>query len=153
MRRQLTPEKSKNLSAGITMQPVPALSITADYYKIDIADRVVLSENLTQTAVRDFLAANGEPGVAGGRFFTNAIDTRTTGVDVVVNYGLNFGRRGILRLTAGASTEREQDHGSRSRSRHPHLPRSMMRSSHASNVAGSRKGSRVTTSSSAPRTR
>jgi iron complex outermembrane recepter protein len=101
--KELTPEKSKNLSAGITMQPVPALSITADYYKIDIADRVVLSENLTQTAVRDFLAANGEPGVAGGRFFTNAIDTRTTGVDVVVNYGLNFGRRGILRLTAGAS--------------------------------------------------
>lgn len=102
--KPLTPEKSKNLSAGITMQPVPALSITADYYKIDIADRVVLSENLTQTAVRDFLAANGEPGIGGGRFFTNAIDTRTTGVDVVANYGLNFGRRGILRLTAGAST-------------------------------------------------
>jgi iron complex outermembrane receptor protein len=83
---------------------VPALSITADYYRIDIADRVVLSENLTQTAVRDFLAANGEPGIGGGRFFTNAIDTRTTGVDVVVNYGLNFGSNGILRLTAGASS-------------------------------------------------
>ena len=101
--KPLTPEKSKNLSGGITMQPLAALSITADYYKIDIADRVVLSENLTQTAVRDFLAANGEPGIGGGRFFTNAIDTRTTGVDVVANYGLNFGRRGILRLTAGAS--------------------------------------------------
>jgi iron complex outermembrane recepter protein len=102
--KPLTPEKSRNLSAGVTMQPIPAVSITADYYKIDIADRVVLSENLTQTAVRDFLAANGEPGIGGGRFFTNAIDTRTTGVDVVANYGLNFGRRGILRLTAGAST-------------------------------------------------
>lgn len=102
--KPLTPEKSRNLSAGITMQPIPALSITADYYKIDIADRVVLSENLTGTAVRDFLAANGQPGIGGGRFFTNAIDTRTTGVDVVANYGLNFGRNGILRLTAGAST-------------------------------------------------
>jgi iron complex outermembrane recepter protein len=67
---------------------------------------VVLSENLTQTAVRDFLAANGEPGIGGGRFFTNAIDTRTTGIDVVANYGLNFGRRGVLRLTAGASTNK-----------------------------------------------
>ncbi len=104
--KALTPEKSKNLSGGVTWQPVPALSITADYYKIDIADRVVLSENLTQTAVRDFLAANGEPGIGGGRFFTNAIDTRTTGVDIVANYGLNFGRRGILRLTAGASTNK-----------------------------------------------
>ncbi len=102
--KPLTPEKSKNLSGGVTWQPIPALSVSADYYKIDIADRVVLSENLTQTAVRDFLAANGEPGIGGGRFFTNAIDTRTTGVDVVANYGLNFGRRGILRLTAGAST-------------------------------------------------
>ncbi len=55
-------------------------------------------------AVRDFLAANGQPGIGGGRFFTNAIDTRTTGVDIVANYGLNFGRNGILRLTAGAST-------------------------------------------------
>ncbi len=102
--KPLTPEKSKNISAGVTFQPVPALSITADYYNIDIDDRVVLSENLTQTAVKDFLGANGEPGIAGGRFFTNAIDTRTKGLDVVANYGLNFGRRGILRLTAGAST-------------------------------------------------
>lgn len=102
--KPLTPEKSKNLSGGITAQPVPALSITADYYQIDIADRVVLSENLTQTAVRDFLAANGEPGIGGGRFFTNAIDTRTTGVDIVANYGLNFRNRGILKLTAGIST-------------------------------------------------
>ncbi len=101
--KTLTPEKSNNLSAGITLQPVPALSITADYYRIDINDRVVLSENLTQTAVRDFLAANGEPGIGGGRFFTNAIDTRTSGVDLVANYGLNFKRNGILRLTAGAS--------------------------------------------------
>ena len=99
----LKAERSQNISAGITAQPVRALSITADYYRIDIDDRVVLSENLTQTAVRDFLTANGEPGIAGGRFFTNAIDTRTTGVDVVANYGLNFGKRGILRLTAGGS--------------------------------------------------
>ena len=101
--KPLTPEKSRNVSAGITAQPVPALSITADYYSIEIDDRVVLSENLTQTAVRDFLAANGQPGIGGGRFFTNAIDTRTTGVDVVANFGLNFRQRGILRLTAGAS--------------------------------------------------
>jgi len=101
--KPLTPEKSKNISGGITMQPVPALSVTADYYRIDIADRVVLSENLTQPAVRDFLAANGEAGAGGGRFFTNAIDTRTSGVDLVANYGLNFNKRGILRLTAGAS--------------------------------------------------
>ena len=101
--KPLTAEKSRNISGGITLQPVRALSVTADYYRIDIDDRVVLSENLLQVAVRDFLTANGETGVSGGRFFTNAIDTRTSGVDLVANYGLNFNKRGILRLTAGAS--------------------------------------------------
>ncbi len=106
--KALTPEKSRNVSGGVTLQPVRALSITADYYQIEIDDRVVLSENLTQVAVRDFLAANGEPGIGGGRFFTNAIDTRTKGLDVVANYGLNFGRRGILRLTVGASQNKTE---------------------------------------------
>ncbi len=39
----LKPEKSKNTSAGVAFYPVKALSITADYYKITIKDRVVLS--------------------------------------------------------------------------------------------------------------
>jgi iron complex outermembrane receptor protein len=39
--------------------------------------------------------------VAGARYFTNAIDTRTLGVDVVANYGLAIGATSTLRLTAG----------------------------------------------------
>jgi iron complex outermembrane recepter protein len=39
--------------------------------------------------------------VAGGRFFTNAIDTRTLGVDIVANYGFAIGTTSTLRFTGG----------------------------------------------------
>ncbi len=99
--RDLTPETSLNLSAGVTVQPTSAFTLTADYYNIAISDRVVLSENFQGAAVANFFATNGFPQVSGGRYFTNAIDTRTWGLDVVGNYGLDLGTAGQLRLTAG----------------------------------------------------
>ena len=100
----LKPESSVNLSAGIALSPMANLSITADYYNIKIDDRVVLSGNFIATAVREFLAANGFPGVGGGRYFTNAIDTRTKGLDVIVGYGTPIGKTANLRFTAGYNT-------------------------------------------------
>ncbi|MDF1502562.1 TonB-dependent receptor [Roseisolibacter sp. H3M3-2] len=94
----LEPEKSVNLSAGVAMEPVRNLSLTVDAYQIDIDDRIVLSENFTGAAVAALL----QPfGATGGRYFTNAIDTRTRGLDVVANYGLNLQANGFARFTAG----------------------------------------------------
>jgi iron complex outermembrane recepter protein len=97
----LTPEKSQNYSFGVALNPVKNLSVTADYYQILIDDRIVFSGNFTGTAIRTFLTNQGFPGVAGGRFFTNAIDTRTLGVDIVANYGFAIGTTSTLRLTGG----------------------------------------------------
>ncbi|MBA3672572.1 MAG: TonB-dependent receptor [Gemmatimonadaceae bacterium] len=99
--RDLKPEKSVNYSAGIAMEPVPSISITADYYRIDIKDRVVFSENLIGAAVVNFFTANGRPEVTGARFFTNALDTRTDGLDVITNFGHSFSNGGVMRLTGG----------------------------------------------------
>ncbi len=82
----LKPEKSTNLSLGVVLQPTDALYVTVDAYQIKITDQVVLSENLTSTAVRNYLQANGFPGIGGGRYFTNAVDTTTRGVDIVGSY-------------------------------------------------------------------
>ncbi|MCU0619350.1 MAG: TonB-dependent receptor, partial [Gemmatimonadaceae bacterium] len=101
--RALTPETSKNRSAGITWTPIPALTVTADAYQIDIADRVVLSDNFVGDSIRAFFGRNGITGIGGGRFFTNAIDTRTRGVDVVASYARDWGARGLSRFTAGYS--------------------------------------------------
>jgi iron complex outermembrane receptor protein len=103
----LQPEESVNYSAGFAWEPARELSLTVDYYRIDIDDRIVFSENFTGTAIRNLFTAAGFVGVTGGRFFTNAIDTRTTGVDVVLNYARSMGP-GMLRFTAGGNlTETE----------------------------------------------
>jgi len=98
---ELTAEKSENYSFGVALNPVKNLSLTADYYQILIDDRIVFTGNFTGTAVRTYLESQGFSGVAGGRFFTNAIDTRTLGVDIVANYGFAIGATSTLRLTGG----------------------------------------------------
>ena len=81
--RDLKPEKSKNYSGGFVWQPLSNLELTADYFHIDIDDRIVYSGNFNQDAIKSIL----EPfGVGGVRFLTNAIDTETDGYDLVANY-------------------------------------------------------------------
>jgi len=95
----LQPERSKNLSVGVAVEPWRALSLTVDAYRIDIDDRIVFSENFTGAAIQALFERSGMRGVTGGRFFTNAIDTRTEGVDVVTNFGVTLPNRDILRLS------------------------------------------------------
>ena len=99
--KELKPEKSLNFSGGVALEPAKNFSITADYYYITIKDRIVFSDNFIGTQVTALLQANGYTGIQGGRYFTNAIDTKTQGVDVVVNYGFDLTDAGFLRLTAG----------------------------------------------------
>jgi iron complex outermembrane receptor protein len=99
----LKPEKSVNYSVGLALAPLHNLSITADYYHIRIDDRIVLSGNFGGTQqFTDFLKSKGING-AGllARFFTNAIDTKTAGVDVIARYAVDFGTAGITRFTGG----------------------------------------------------
>lgn len=83
----LKAEESENLSLGLVLTPVDNLYVTIDAYRIEVTDRITLSENLTSTLVRDWLNNNGFPAVGGGRYFTNALDTTTTGIDIVGTYG------------------------------------------------------------------
>ncbi|MEN1960916.1 TonB-dependent receptor [Luteimonas sp. MJ246] len=96
----LQPEESLSYSLGLVLQPADRLYVTVDAYHIEVDDRIALSSNLTGDAVRALLESRGIFGVNGGRYFTNAIDTRTQGIDVVANYGIDLGT-GTLDLTAG----------------------------------------------------
>jgi iron complex outermembrane receptor protein len=98
--KPLRPEKSVNYSAGVALEPLRNASVTVDYYRIDLKDRIVLSNNFTSQAVVDTLTAHGLTGVQGGRYFTNAVDSRTNGIDVIGNYGWSITRTALLRLTA-----------------------------------------------------
>jgi iron complex outermembrane recepter protein len=96
----LKAEKSRNVGFGVAAEPLPSLSFTADYYYIEVDDRIVLSNNFTGAAAVTALQNIGVTGVSGGRYFTNAIDTRTHGYDVIANYGLTFSTSSVLRLSA-----------------------------------------------------
>ena len=97
----LDPERSINLGAGVTLNPVSGLNLTVDLYSIKINDRIVLTENLTGGAVVALLQAAGINNITSARFFVNGIDTRTRGIDIVGTYRLRDTGFGNLTFTAG----------------------------------------------------
>ncbi len=98
--QSLKAEKSRNYSFGLVLTPMSGLYTTLDVYQIDIDHRIVLSGNLVGTAVQNYLTSVGIPFVSGGRFFTNAVNTRTRGADLVSTYPVEL-QNSSLKFTAG----------------------------------------------------
>ena len=104
--KPLEAEKSVNLSLGAVAR-FGGANLTVDAYRIDVDNRIVLSENLTQANVRAYLVQRGFAG-GGGRFFINGVDTITKGVDVVLGWPWNGGSAGKFDFTlAGNFTKTE----------------------------------------------
>lgn len=93
----LDAEKSVSVGGGITWTPVSEFSLSVDYYHIDIDDRIVLSNNLSGPEVEALLVGTG---ANRARFFLNAIDSTTKGVDVVATYSMDIQDMGNLLLNA-----------------------------------------------------
>jgi iron complex outermembrane receptor protein len=74
--KPLEPEESTNLTFGIGAKLTPDINITLDYYDISISDRIVISNRVP-------FPPSTDPNV---NFFTNSIDTKTTGLDIVLDY-------------------------------------------------------------------
>ena len=100
--KPLDAEKSVNFSLGAVLR-FDRVNITVDAYRINIDNRIVLSENLTAANVRAYLTAQGFIGIGGGRFFINGVDTVTKGVDIVANWPLNTEHAGKFDLTLAAN--------------------------------------------------
>lgn len=106
---RLREETSRNLSAGLTTRLFGNLSLSIDYYRVAIDDRVVLSGvfdvgDATIGEVIDEVV--GEfPGVAAVQFYVNAVDTTTSGLDLVADYSHRVGG-GSLKVTAAANFTR-----------------------------------------------
>jgi iron complex outermembrane recepter protein len=101
--RPLEPEESTNWSVGATLSVIPGLNITADYYNIDIENRIVVTEILQGPLVVALLQGAGFNNVSSARFFINGIDTRTKGYEIVGTYRLPDFGLGRVSLTAGFS--------------------------------------------------
>ncbi len=84
---ELKAEKSNNWSLGLTANPTRALSASLDLYEIRVKDRITLSERFSSAQLTSFIATNfGVAGVQGVNFFTNAVDTKTRGADLVITW-------------------------------------------------------------------
>ena len=108
----LKPEKSRNVGAGIVFDRIAGLEIAADWYRIAISDRIVLTDNLGTEAgmgqsesavsqeVEAILTSFHYTSLESARFFINGVDTLTQGADIVSSYHVPLQRFGDVHLSA-----------------------------------------------------
>ena len=94
----LDAEEATNYGVGFTWSTDFNFSLSVDYYQILIDDRIVLSNNLSGAAIEQLLEGTG---ANQGRFFLNAIDSKTRGVDVVASYNVATDGYGDLAFNLG----------------------------------------------------
>lgn len=90
----LKEETSRNYSLGITAKPAKNTNLTLDFYQINVQNRIVLSGFFYKgfgSAVVDSLLADLTT-TGGAQFFTNAVDTRTRGIDFVLSHEINYSK-------------------------------------------------------------
>ncbi len=90
----LKDETSTQFTLGMALEPTDTFTMTLDYYFIALDDRIWVSSNFAVSeAEREQLIAQGVPGadqLTGVRFFTNDIDTETSGIDLVASYNIDW---------------------------------------------------------------
>jgi iron complex outermembrane receptor protein len=119
----LKDETSRSASIGMVLRPVSNFSVTADLYRTDIDDRIVFSSTIAPESgicptpaacpIRTILAPLR---VGQAQFFTNAIDTRTLGLDVVAEHTTRNLAQGTLVLSGQLGINRTEVKARRSSS-------------------------------------
>ncbi|MEQ8860571.1 MAG: TonB-dependent receptor [Pseudomonadales bacterium] len=123
----LDAEDATNLTLGVAWDVTDQLTLTLDYFEINVEDRISQTGTIditTQpvpagvscpgaTNLAQCLEALGIPGASdltSVSFFTNDFETTTTGIDFVATYVQDWGNAGITNLTAAWNwTETEVD--------------------------------------------
>jgi iron complex outermembrane recepter protein len=103
--KPLKEESSVNLSSGLAWSPRRDFNMTVDYYHITIKDRILLGatfDGSSDAVVDSILVANGFTSIVGVQFPTNALDTKTDGVDIAANWRIEAGR-GAFDFTAATN--------------------------------------------------
>jgi iron complex outermembrane receptor protein len=107
----LDAEESMSYNLGFVFTPGGQFRLTVDFYRVDIDDRITLSERIGGPEVTQYIEDQlGIEGVLGVRFFTNAIDTQTEGFDIVADYSLDLGPGNLLLSAAYNQSDTEVTH-------------------------------------------
>lgn len=108
---ELTEETALNITTGFIFQPLDRLTLTTDFYRATISDRIIISGRLAsgnEEIPSEIRKSLENSGVAGAQFFMNAADTQTQGIDVVASYAYPVFEQGTLTFSFAANyTETE----------------------------------------------
>ena len=83
-------ENSLNYNLGVTAKAGEKLLFTLDAYQIDVTDRIIISEAFTTAAVPAVKTAFTGTSIQEVSFFTNQLNTKTTGIDFVTTFKHSF---------------------------------------------------------------
>jgi len=112
--QDLKAERSLNVSAGLAVTPMDGLTLTADLYEIWVKDRIILGATFADPSTAAYLTSLGYTGIDAIQYFTNGLDTKTTGIDLTAdlqvpmagdrtlsfNLAANYGKTAIDRVGA-----------------------------------------------------
>ena len=112
----LDAEEAFNITAGITYKITDQFSVAVDYYNIDLDNRVLFTGEIgvdddptTTNPVEQILEDNNVTSI---KFFVNAMDTKTSGVDVVLNYNdIELGDNAGLDLVLAVNSNKTEIDG------------------------------------------
>ncbi|MGB0525319.1 MAG: TonB-dependent receptor [Flammeovirgaceae bacterium] len=84
---ELTYETSTNFTLGTALQATEHLSFTADFYAIQMMDRILFTSSIRSTDTTQLVTqVLQDYNITSIKFFTNAVNTNTRGVDIVASY-------------------------------------------------------------------
>lgn len=99
---KLKEETSTSFSAGFTAK-LGSFSATVDGYLINIDDRIVYSGSFGNGDDPELTAIFDAAGATSARFFVNAIDTKSKGIDIVLTHKTKFGENISLKNDLAAT--------------------------------------------------
>ena len=106
---ELEEETSTNVSLGVVIQPTDEWTVSVDYYDIQIDDRIIYSGDFVAGLNPVLDSALLVAGAARAKFFFNAADTSTDGIDLVANYSTPLGAGDFDLSIAANFTETDID--------------------------------------------
>ncbi|MDO8178519.1 MAG: TonB-dependent receptor [Undibacterium sp.] len=119
---KLKEETSRNYTLGLTLKPANNVAVTADLYRINISDRIVLSGRFDADNYPALGATLAALGVGQAQFFVNSIDTKTQGLDLTASHkidlaggkfstflGLNYSKTEVTKVKAPPSLSGFED--------------------------------------------
>ncbi len=113
---RLDAETSFNVSVGFTYKLAEGFSLTADYYNVSVNDRVLFTgevgfdgDDTNTNPIEQVLIDNSVTSI---KFFVNALDTRTSGFDLVADYqNIAIGNKAKLNFLLSLNANRTKIDG------------------------------------------